>query len=174
MEFSYEIRIPKERVAVLIGKNGRMKADLAKTGKLKIDIDSNEGLVTLTGEDSLQVFNIKQIVQAIGRGFNPELAMLLLRTDYNIEFLNLTDFGGQNQFERLKGRVIGAKGKSQKTIESLTECYISVYGKTIGIIGATEHALIAKKAVEMLLQGSMHRSVYSMLETWRRRKKPVF
>jgi len=65
---------------------------------------------------------------------------------------------------RLKGRIIGKDGKSRKIIESLTETYICVFGKTIGIIGEGEAASIARRAIESLLAGSPHSSVYKWLE----------
>jgi ribosomal RNA assembly protein len=172
MDYSYEIKIPHERIAVLIGADGETKERIMAEANIKLDIDSEDGTVYMSGKESLDLFTAKQVVQAIARGFNPELALLLLKTDYALEFLNLNDFATQNHHGRLKGRVIGAQGKSQKTIEDLTECYLSVYGKTIGIIGQTEKASMARKAVEMLLEGSMHRTVYGMLEKWRRRRTP--
>ena len=55
-------------------------------------------------------------------------------------------------------------------IERLTGCAISVYGKTIGIVGETDNVAIARQAVAMLLQGSMHKTVYQFLE---RKKKEI-
>ena len=70
--------------------------------------------------------------------------------------------------QRLKGRVIGREGKSRQIIEELSETNISVYGKTIGIIGSTESASIARQAVESLLKGATHASVFKFLEKKRR------
>ena len=72
---------------------------------------------------------------------------------------------------RLKGRVIGRDGKSRKLIEELTECSISVFGKTISIIGSAESAAAARQAVESLLRGSTHANVYKWLEKRRREIK---
>ena len=72
---------------------------------------------------------------------------------------------------RLKGRVIGREGKSRKLIEELTECNISVFGKTISIIGLPESAANARQAVESLLRGSTHSNVYNWLEKRRREMK---
>ena len=69
---------------------------------------------------------------------------------------------------RLKGRVIGQEGKSRKIIEGLTETYISVYGKTISIIGQAENVSVARRAIESLLAGSNHATVYRWLEKKRR------
>ena len=70
----------------------------------------------------------------------------------------------KNDSVRLKGRVIGSEGKSRNAIEELTETNISVYGKTIGIIGLQQNVASAKKAIESLLSGSPHSNVYRFLE----------
>ena len=164
-EYLYDTKIPKERIAVLIGKDGITKKQIESTTNIKLKIDSKEGDVFLEGEDALGLYSAREVVKAIGRGFNPEIALLLLKQDYMFEMINMLDYvKSKNQMIRLKGRVIGAEGRSRKTIEELTETYISVYGKTIGIIGFSENVAIAKKAVESLLSGSPHSSVYKWLE----------
>jgi ribonuclease Y len=70
--------------------------------------------------------------------------------------------------DEMKGRVIGRKGKSRSTIEEMTGCFISVYGKTVAIIGSISQVSIARRAVESLLMGSMHASVYKWLEKQKR------
>ncbi|MCP3684227.1 MAG: RNA-processing protein [bacterium] len=168
-EYSYEIKIPKERVAVLIGKKGEIKQKLEKATKTKIQVDSNEGDVILTGEDALGLYTGMELVTAVGRGFNPEVAQLLLKGDYVFEQINLGDLTkNKNHFIRLKGRLIGSEGKCRKLMEELTETYICVYGKTIGIIGESENVVIAKRAVQSIISGSPHSSVYRWLEQKRR------
>ena len=165
MEFNYDLKIPKERVAVLIGKEGSVKKELEALTNLTIDVDSKEGDVKIRGEDSLKLFALKEVILAIGRGFNPDIAQLLLKQDYVLDIIHLLDFvKNKNHFGRIKGRVIGTKGKSRATIETLTETFISVYGKTISIIGRSENVVGAKKAVEALIQGSPHSNVYTFLE----------
>ncbi|HLC96482.1 MAG TPA: KH domain-containing protein [Candidatus Nanoarchaeia archaeon] len=169
-EYRYELKIPKERVAVLIGKAGSMKKELETSTKTKLDIDSEEGDVFVKGEEALGLFLAREIIQAIGRGFNPEIALLLTKPDYVLEVIDIKEFIGTSKDSgiRLKGRVIGREGKSRKLIEELSECYVSVFGKTIAIIGTADHALIAKQAVESLLKGSTHANVYKFLERKRR------
>lgn len=164
-EYLYDTKIPKERIAVLIGKEGITKKQIESATNIKLKIDSKEGDVFLEGEDALGLYSAREVVKAIGRGFNPDIALLLLKQDYMFEMINMLDYvKSKNHMIRLKGRVIGAEGRSRKTIEELTETYISVYGKTIGIIGFSENVAIAKKAVESLLSGSPHSSVYKWLE----------
>ncbi len=172
MEYSLEIKIPKERVAVLIGKDGETKKELEEYAVSKMEIDSKEGDVKITGEDSLKIYALKEVVRGIGRGFNPEIAKLLFKQDYVLEVVPLLDFvKHKGHFERIKGRVIGSNGKSRETIENLTGTYLSVYGKTVGIIGRAEDVVVSMKAVESLLQGSPHANVYKMLEKNRRNLK---
>lgn len=170
-EFSHELKIPQERVAVLIGKDGETKKEIEKATKLKLDI-SREGDVIITGEDALLLYTTKEIVRAVARGFNPKITLLLLKTDYTLEIIDLKDIAGKNKstLQRLKGRVIGKGGKSREEIEMLTNTKISVYGKTIGIIGEIMHVALAREAIAMLLSGCMHKTVYHLLE---KRKKEI-
>ncbi|MBI4151878.1 RNA-processing protein [Candidatus Woesearchaeota archaeon] len=172
-EFSYELKIPQERVAVLIGKEGITKKEIEQLTQCLLEI-SAEGDVIIKGEDGLRLYTAKEIVRAIARGFNPRTAMLLNNTDYALEMIDMKDIAGKskNTMERLKGRVIGRGGKSREEVERLTNCFISIYGKTIGIIGEIESVALARQAVAMLLQGSMHKTVYQFLE--KKKKEALF
>ena len=48
---------------------------------------------------------------------------------------------------------------------------LSVYGKTIGMIGDPEQLATARAAIDMLLDGAPHGAVYSYLEKRRRELK---
>jgi len=160
----YEVKVPKDRLSVLIGKEGRVKQKLQDESESKIAID--DGIVTITGDDAIKLFAAHQIVRAIARGFNPEIAFNLLKQDYVLEVISLRDVVGQNQkqLERVRSRLIGAKGKSRRVLEDLTQCYICVYGKTVSIIGDSEDIVYAHQAISMLVGGAMHRTVYKYLE----------
>lgn len=171
MEYSYELKIPKERIAVLIGKDGGVKQELEELTSTKLDIDSKEGDVVIQGEDSIKMYALKEVIKAIGRGFNPEIARLLLKQDYVLEIIPLLDYLKKSHLERVKGRVIGAGGKARNTIERLTDTFIVVYGKTISILGESEGVVAAKKAIESLIAGSPHANVYKWLEKNRKKMK---
>jgi ribosomal RNA assembly protein len=165
------LKIPKERIAVLIGTKGQTKKNIEAKTKTRIYI-SKEEEITIRGE-SFDTWIAKQIIKAIGRGFTPEKSLLLLNDSNGFEIIDLKEWAtSEKMMERVKGRVIGERGKSRETIEILTESYISVYGKTICIIGDIKKIMVAKIAIEMLLSGSMHATVFKMLESekrkWRR------
>jgi ribosomal RNA assembly protein len=170
-EFSYELKVPEERIAVLIGKDGETKKEIEEVTGSKLDV-TKDGDVTITGTDGMLLYTTKDIVKAIARGFNPKIALQLLKTDYAFELIDMKDItgGSKNTLQRLKGRVIGKGGKSREEIERLTDTNISVYGKTVGIIGEVEQVALGRQAVAMLLQGSMHKTVFQYLE---KKKKEI-
>lgn len=163
--FTYSIKVPHDRIAVFIGKEGLTKKDLEASLNCDLEIDSKEGDVVVSSKDSFNLMIAKDVIKAIARGFNPEIAKKLLKEDYFLELISLNDYNSQkNQHARLKGRVIGREGRSRNLIEEYTGCFISVYGKTIAIIGKGDAVRIANKAVDSLLTGSPHAYVYKWLE----------
>ncbi len=171
-EFSYELRIPKERVAVLIGSKGKTKKALERETKTHINVHSDEGIIRIEGKDALLLYLAREIIRAIGRGFNPEIATQLIKSDYGFEIIPLQDYArNQHDFTRLRGRVIGEGGRSRRVIEDLTETTVCVYGKTASIIGPAEHIADARRAIQSLLAGSPHAHVYRWLERRKRTKR---
>jgi ribosomal RNA assembly protein len=170
-EFAYELKIPKERIAILIGKGGETKKFIEEQTKTKLSIDSSEGDVFVKGEDALSLYCTRDIIKAIGRGFNPDIALLLLKQDYCFEIIPIQEHVKPNHIARVKGRIIGAEGKTRNLIERLTDTNISVYGKTVGIIGRVEDVSLVKRAVESLIDGSPHTNVYKWLEKMRKEQK---
>ena len=158
-------KIPSQRIAVLIGKKGETKKDLEKQTKTKINIDSDSGEVVIQGKDAFQVHLTSNTVKAISRGFSPEHAFLLLQENYYFDLIDLKDELGKSEKEinLKKSRVIGSQGKTRKIIEKETGCFVSVYGKTIALIGKAEEINFAKQAIEMLLKGKTHKTVYKFL-----------
>ena len=171
--YTEELKIPKGRVAVLIGKMGKDKRTIELKTKTKIKINSKEGDAIIEGEDGLNCYLTKSILQAIARGFNPTGALKLLDEDYCYESLDLKEFTRKTEKDqrRVKARVIGSKGKAKIFIENKTNTDLSIYGKTVGIIGKIEDVQLAKQALINLVQGSKHGKVYGFIE--RTKKKSL-
>jgi ribosomal RNA assembly protein len=114
---------------------------------------------------------LADVIKAVGRGFNPEKALRLMEDDEFLEIVDLKEFVGDrtNQLSRIRGRLIGKDGKTRRIIEDLTRCEMIIYGNTVGLIGNSISLPIAKHAVEMILNGSEHSSVYHYLESQRPR-----
>lgn len=164
------LKIPIERVGVLIGHNGETKKYLEERSGLKINIDSKSGDVVIDDhelDDPLIVLKMENIIKAIGRGFSPDKAMILLDDEADFFVFNLHDYVGKKEshVKRLKSRVIGKEGKTKKVLEGLTDAKISVYGHTVSVISDIIKMNILKKSIDMLLSGSKHATVYRFIET---------
>ena len=176
MSFEKLIRIPVDRIGALIGKSGKIKSKIEKTCSVKLEIDSETGETLISGVgaiEDIQPFKAMEIVTAIGRGFSPENALRLLKGENALHVIDLREFAGKSsaQVERIKGRIIGEGGKARNNMENLSGTKISVYGKTVSIIGNPPQLKIAVDAIASLSGGSMHGSVYNKLESARRRNK---
>ena len=77
----------------------------------------------------------------------------------------------QSSISRVKGRIIGERGKSRRTIEELSGADVSIYGHTVGFIGIFDAIKVAVEAIILLSKGSSHRTVYAMLQNYRRKLK---
>lgn len=166
-------RVPEDRIGVIIGPGGRTKREIATRTGAELAIDTEEGEVRLSGPDSdpMGVLKARDIVLAIGRGFSPERALRLLKEN---TFLNVVDIkfttGHREKaaLRRIRARAIGARGKARSRIEELSGCSMSVYGSTVALIGEEEQLERASHAVELLLKGSEHATVFHYLARARR------
>jgi len=163
------LKIPLDRVAVLIGKKGSIKKFIESKTGINLDINSKEGDVKLIENekvDPLILLKVETIIKAIGRGFSPENAFMLFDDEMDFYYFNVQDYVGKRNthIKRLKGRIIGKEGKTKRVLEELTESKIVVYGHTISIISSNINMNIIKKAIDMLLTGTKQATVYRFLE----------
>ena len=176
MNFEKLIRIPNDRIGVLIGKSGIIKSQIENACSVELEIDSESGEIVIKGTgkfENIQPFKAVEIVTAIGRGFSPYNAMKLLKGENTLHVIDLREFVGKSptQIERIKGRIIGEGGKARTNMERLSGTNITVYGRTVAIIGETNQLKLAVDAISSISGGSMHGSVYSKLESARRKDK---
>jgi ribosomal RNA assembly protein len=162
-----DIKIPEERIGVLVGPDGTTKHLIEEKTKTTLEIDSETGTVSIaSAEDPLQSLRVLDLVKAIGRGFSPERALSIL--DDEMLMLDVLDLsrlvGTRNDMARIKGRIIGKDGRSREIMERLTGAKVSVYGKTVAILGYPEQNRVVRTAIEMLLDGAPHGNVYGFLE----------
>lgn len=168
------IRIPADRVGTIIGKDGEIKKLLERLSGIKISVDTEGEVVFddgIEGTDPLKSLQLLDVIKAIGRGFNPHKATRLFEDDEFLEVMDLKDAVGDrvNQLARVRGRLIGRGGRTREIIEELTGCNMSVYGNTVCLIGNSVSLPVARHAVELLVNGSEHATVYHYLESQRPR-----
>jgi ribosomal RNA assembly protein len=109
MSFEKLIRIPNDRIAVLIGKSGNIKSKIEQVCHVTLDIDGDTGEVLIKSNDNvekIEPFKAMEIVTAISRGFSPENAMTLIKQENTLHVISLKEFAGKSSanIERIKGR----------------------------------------------------------------------
>ncbi len=175
VEAKTRVRIPRERLGVLIGPNGTTKLHIEKALNVNIAVNSEDGNVELElkpdVQDPTQIFRAKNVVTAISRGFSPKSALRLIEEDTMIDIIDLRDlFKSQSDIQRVKGRIIGRGGKTRRIIEELTGVDVCVFGNTVSLIGSIGFE-VAREAVQMLIDGRQHKTVYRFLHRKKRKLK---
>lgn len=170
------VKVPLERIGALIGPEGRTKGAIERRLSVRLLIDSGEGDVTIephANADPLAELKAESVVRALGRGFSPEAAFLLFNDENYLMLIDLHDFVGRSKdhIRRVTARLVGTGGKTRRIVEDLSEAKVVIYGHTVGIIGGFEESNVAREAVEMILTGSEHSTVYRFLEHKRREQK---
>ncbi len=171
-----EIRIPKDRIPVLIGKGGEAKRKLEELGHSKITVNSATGDVLIeNNEDAILAMTTFEAVRAIGRGFSLERSVMLFNDQIQLAVISLREFAKpkSHRLHEIKSRIIGRNGRTREIIEELTETRLCVYGDTVSIIGELMPIQYAIQAVEMLINGRKHRTVYQFLEKSTREIKTI-
>lgn len=167
-----ELTIPEDRIGVLIGKEGEIKKRIEELSGCKIKISSKTSVVKIECEDPYKFMRVQDVIKAIAHGFNPDVAMKLLEDDMTtLDIIDLTSYVSDKHLQRVKGRIIGKEGSIRKTIEDLLNVNISVYGKTVAILGDAESVAVSREAIEMLIEGTQHSTVVRFLERKRRELK---
>jgi len=169
--------IPHDRIGVVLGREGTTKAEIERAFKVKLNVNSELGTIEVTpsedNDDPSTILRAKDVVTAVGRGFSPERAMKLVDDDTVLDVIDLREIFGKNEndINRIKGRVIGSEGKMRRLLEEMTDAKVSVYGSTISMIGEFEAVSASRQAIEMLIKGKQHSSVYKFLRRTRSESK---
>ncbi|HKL30610.1 MAG TPA: KH domain-containing protein, partial [Natrialbaceae archaeon] len=67
------VKIPQDRIGVLIGDGGETMREIEDCAEVRLDIDSENGSVAIEKNgDPVRGLKAPEIVRAIGRGFPPE------------------------------------------------------------------------------------------------------
>jgi len=175
IEMMQEVRIAGSRVGVLIGKAGVTKKDLETKTHTTITVDSKEGLIKVeaTDENTISLLRAVEVINAINRGFSPERAFEMIEDeDLLLDVVDLSALADSpRQLDRLRGRIIGKDGRAREQIEDMTDVEISVFGKTVALIGYPEQMKTARAAIDMLIEGIPHENVFAFLDKKKKESK---
>ena len=161
------VKIPQDRIGVLIGEGGETMREIEAAAEVRLDIDSETGSVKVESVgDPVKGLKGSDIVKAIGRGFAPEDALRLLDDDMMMFDVVDIDAAARNESDlrRHKGRLIGEDGRTRELMQELTGASVVIYGSTLGTIGDPQQVDAVREAAEMFIDGAPHGAVYSFLE----------
>lgn len=161
------VKVPDDRVGVLIGEGGETMRRIEERAEVRLDIDSETGSVGIeTVGDPVAGMVAPDVIRAIGRGFTPDAALTLL--DHDLRRFDLIDLAeetrNKNDLRRQKGRLIGEDGRTRELMEELSGAEVVIKGSTLGVIGQPEEVQAVRRAAGMILDGAPHGAVYSFLE----------
>lgn len=167
--FGMPVPVREDRLGILIGKDGKTKKVMEDVFNVRITIDSKSSTIYISTTENgtpIDVIRAKQAIEAISLGFNPEDALLLSDDNYTFESMDLSDIArNPNDLKRIKSRLIGENGKVKKTIENQTGAKILIGEKSVGILGEYNNVEVARKAINMLIEGRTHTTVYNFLRS---------
>lgn len=168
------MKIPQDRLGAVIGEDGKVRMEIERLTETRVTVDTTNGgaIIEQTEEASspLGLIKAQEIVKAIAIGFSPERAFRLADENQILLVIDLKEFAHtDSHLERIKGRLIGEKGKTRRIIEETTGCYINIGEKEVGVIGGYDEVEAARQAIMMLIEGRPHSVVYKYLEKEARR-----
>ncbi len=169
-------RVPKDRIAVIIGKGGQTRKMIENSCGGKLSIDSQTGDVSIEWDkevDPIKKMKIPDVINAIGRGLAPKRAIQLIEDEMFLRIYDIREWVGRQpkQTKRMRGRLIGTNGRIRTLIEEFSNCEIAIYGSTVVVIGDSEGLELASPAIEGILRGSEHGTVLFGLEKDRKRQR---
>ena len=174
MIFDKTIRIPIDRVGSVVGKSGRTKLWIEEKCYVNLDIDSRSGEIHISTDDKISnPLLAVDLIQSIAHGFSKVRASNLLDEDKFLSIIDLTQYykKSSHSISRIKSRVIGQNGKARQVMEELSDTNISVYGHSVSIIGSFEQIKLIENAINLLISGAQHKTVYALLQKSRTQAK---
>ncbi|ADN51351.1 KH domain-containing protein [Vulcanisaeta distributa] len=173
MKGGFKLVVEKNRLKAI---NDSVKAIEEEFG-VKIIVDNDRGEVTIIPGNNTnfdQLMKAKNIIEAISYGFDYNDAQNLRSDDYTLEIIDLRDYidkDKSNHISRIKARIIGEDGRAKRVLQELTDTNIVVGDKYIAILGPYENVKVAREAIEMLIRGRQHATVYRWIQNWRRESR---
>lgn len=151
----------KKIISDKIARILKAKKELEKKLNVKITNRGKEIFIEGKPEDE---YIAEKVLDALNFGFPFSAAILIKEEDYLFEKLNIKELTNRKDLERVRGRLIGKKGKTLKTLSDLTKCFFELKDNEIGIIGDPEYIQNAQEACTSIIKGSKQSNVYAHLE----------
>jgi arCOG04150 universal archaeal KH domain protein len=157
------ISVPDEKINIVKSLISKLK----ELSGAEITYDENTKNFNVdSSQNPYDAMKVISVIRAIGLGFSVDESLKLLSDDYMLDVIDLKQSVGSNPetLRRIKGRIIGENGKAKKIIQEYTGVSISITDHFVAIIGIYDQVQIARKAIELLIEGKEHSTVYKYLD----------
>ena len=150
-------------IKLIIDKPARITKNKKKLEKeLNVKISNRGKEIYIEGSPEKE-YIAEKVILALDFGF-PFSDALKITKDQDFEILNIKNYTHRKKLEKVRGRIIGTKGKSLQTLCQLTGCCFEIKDNNVGIIGPPECMKNAQEAIISLAQGTKHGNVYKAIE----------
>lgn len=136
--------------------------------KLNVKINIVKNQAELEG-DEVDIFTAKKVVGALERNFPIAVSLLLIDAEYLLEDIPIKDVTRKTNLEIVRARIIGTEGRTIQTLETLSDCHLTLHDNTVSVIGTFDKMKDMIHAVKGLIAGSKQANVYKYLEKTRTR-----
>ena len=139
----------------------RTKKDLEKKLNVKLSLVGKQ--LSIEG-DSFEEYEAQLVLEAIDLGFSTEKALLLKNEDFVFRKIHIKDHTRRKNLEEVRGRIIGTRGKTKNTLESLTDSHIMINDSFVSIISPSANIEEATTAITNIIRGTKQTNAYKFLE----------
>jgi len=131
--------------------------------KLQVKITHRGKEVYIEGEPEDE-YIAEKTIDALDFGFPFSAAIGIKEQNFEFEVINIKEHTKRKDLERIRGRIIGTKGKTLQTLSQLTNCNLELKDNRVGIIGEPEYLKNAGDAIVLLIKGTKQGNAYQFLE----------
>lgn len=152
-----------------IGRILKYRKDIEKSAKVRLNITKGE--IEIDSDDAYEEYLARRIIEALNYSFDFQSAVKLKSENFMMDVIRIKEAVRPSRIKTVLGRLIGEKGRTKKIISELSDCSIAIKDYDIAIIGTTTDVPLAIHAINSLIHGAPHSSVYAYLEKNRRLKR---
>lgn len=139
----------------------KAKNELEKALNIEISI---EGKKVIIEGSSIEEYEATKVLDAINFGFSAKKAIVLKEDTMDFKIINIKNFSKKKDLKTVRGRIIGSKGRTKKTIENITGCNLVIKENEMGIICSVDSIDEVMTAIENLIRGTKQSNTYRYLE----------
>ena len=154
-------------IKLIIDKLARITKNRKKLEEILNVIIIHRGTEVYIDGEPEDEYVAEKVINALNFGFPFSVAIEIKKEDLMFEVLNIKHYTNQKNLARVRGRIIGAKGKTIKIISELSNCYLEIKDNKVGIIGEPEFIKNAQEAIISIAKGTKQANVYNYLEKHR-------